>query len=214
MNTIYCRIVYIHNVALTPAFYIRTLCRIRPSDVKGKFWRRSSRQGVTKRCRLSWLTKSALEYEPKCGVSAMQWVYIHLHRSPNKLWRSNSIFNLWVQRSFAVVSPVSWVSLFPSLSRSLSALCKAGTCLSTLASDNQTTTKKPGILPCHFLLGSEIGHYAGSGTTIRIVLYVSRNRIHESTISLRFLGIILRVIRFEVYVYNVYITYQFQTIFA
>jgi hypothetical protein len=24
-------------------------------------------QGVTKRCRLSWLTNSALEYEPKCG---------------------------------------------------------------------------------------------------------------------------------------------------
>jgi hypothetical protein len=26
--------------------------------------------GVTKRCRLSWLTNSALVYEPKCGVSA------------------------------------------------------------------------------------------------------------------------------------------------
>jgi hypothetical protein len=26
--------------------------------------------GVTKSCRLSWLTKSALFYEPKCGVSA------------------------------------------------------------------------------------------------------------------------------------------------
>jgi hypothetical protein len=24
-------------------------------------------QGVTKRCRLSWLTNSALVYEPKCG---------------------------------------------------------------------------------------------------------------------------------------------------
>jgi hypothetical protein len=24
-------------------------------------------QGVTKRCRLSWLTSSALVYEPKCG---------------------------------------------------------------------------------------------------------------------------------------------------
>ncbi len=23
--------------------------------------------GVTKRCRLSWLTKSAIEYEPRCG---------------------------------------------------------------------------------------------------------------------------------------------------
>jgi hypothetical protein len=26
-------------------------------------------QGVTKRCRLSWLTNSALIYEPKCGGS-------------------------------------------------------------------------------------------------------------------------------------------------
>ncbi len=26
-----------------------------------------SDQGVTKRCRLSWLTNSALVYEPKCG---------------------------------------------------------------------------------------------------------------------------------------------------
>ena len=24
-------------------------------------------RGVTERCRLSWLTKSALAYEPKCG---------------------------------------------------------------------------------------------------------------------------------------------------
>ncbi len=38
--------------------------------------------------------------------------------------------------------------------------------------------------------------------------------IHESTISLRFLGIILRVLRLEVSVYNVYITNQFQTTFA
>jgi hypothetical protein len=93
----------LYNVALTPAFYLRIVCKIRPSDVKGKFWRRSSRQGVTKRCRLSWLTKSALLYEPKCRVSSMQWVYIQLHRSPKKFWRSNSIFNLWVQSSFAVV---------------------------------------------------------------------------------------------------------------
>jgi hypothetical protein len=25
-------------------------------------------QGITKRCRLSWLTKSSLVYEPKCGL--------------------------------------------------------------------------------------------------------------------------------------------------
>jgi hypothetical protein len=33
-----------------------------------------------------------------------------------------------------------------------------------------------------------------------------RSRIHERTISLRFLGIILRVLRLEVSAYNVYIT--------
>jgi hypothetical protein len=36
----------------------------------------------------------------------------------------------------------------------------------------------------------------------------------ERTISLRFLGIVLRVFRLEVFVYKVYITNQFQTIFA
>ncbi len=61
------------------------------------------RQGVTKRCRLSWLTNSALVYEPKwgcgvnCGASAISTA---VHRSPKKLWRSNSIFNLWWPRKF------------------------------------------------------------------------------------------------------------------
>ncbi len=41
-----------------------------------------------------------------------------------------------------------------------------------------------------------------------------RSRIHERTISLRFLGIILRVLRLEVSLYKVYITNQFQTTFA
>jgi hypothetical protein len=43
---------------------------------------------------------------------------------------------------------------------------------------------------------------------------VYRSRIHERSISLRFLGIILRVIRVEISVYNVYFTNQFQTTFA
>ncbi len=38
--------------------------------------------------------------------------------------------------------------------------------------------------------------------------------IHEHTILLRFLSIILRVLRLEASVYNVYITNQFQTTFA
>jgi hypothetical protein len=43
---------------------------------------------------------------------------------------------------------------------------------------------------------------------------VARSQIHERTMSLRFLGIILRALRFEVSVYNVYITNHFQTTFA
>jgi len=41
-----------------------------------------------------------------------------------------------------------------------------------------------------------------------------RSRIYKRTISLRFLGIILKVIRLEVSVYNVYLTNQFQTTFT
>ncbi len=53
-------------------------------------------QGVTKR---SWLTNSALVYEPKCGgreggVAGPQPMSTAVHRSQNKLWRSNCIFNL------------------------------------------------------------------------------------------------------------------------
>ncbi len=64
------------------------------------FWIKPWNQGVTKRCRLSWLTNSALVYEPKCGGRGdllgllSQWV----DRSPNKLGRSNSIFNLCMKR--------------------------------------------------------------------------------------------------------------------
>ncbi len=45
-------------------------------------------------------------------------------------------------------------------------------------------------------------------------MLLPRSRIHERTISLRFVGIILGVLRLEVSVYNVYITKQFQTTFA
>jgi hypothetical protein len=41
-----------------------------------------------------------------------------------------------------------------------------------------------------------------------------RSRIHEHAISLRFLGKILKVLRLEIFVYNVYTTKQFQTPFA
>ncbi len=55
---------------------------------------RGSQRDV-KRCSLSWLTNSALVYEPKCGLGgagggpgvANQYSWW----SPNKLWRSNSL---------------------------------------------------------------------------------------------------------------------------
>ncbi len=69
-------------------------------------------QGVTKRCRLSWLTNSALVYDPKCGGGRelwglSQWVQLCTW-SPNKLWRSNSIFNLCL-----------WVTTFCSVKKSI-----------------------------------------------------------------------------------------------
>jgi hypothetical protein len=63
----------------------------------------SYKQGVTKRCRLSLLTNSALVNEPKFGggggggVAGSQPNSTVVHRSLNKLWRSNSIFNLCLQ---------------------------------------------------------------------------------------------------------------------
>jgi hypothetical protein len=44
--------------------------------------------------------------------------------------------------------------------------------------------------------------------------YLSRSRINEPTVLMRFLGIILRVLRLQVSVYNVYITNQFQPAFT
>ncbi len=44
--------------------------------------------------------------------------------------------------------------------------------------------------------------------------YLTRSRIHERTISLRFLGKILRDLRNKLSVYNVYIKNQFQTTFV
>jgi hypothetical protein len=52
------------------------------------------------RCCLSWLTNSALVYEPKCGgigrgrVAGSLPMSSAVNMSPNKLWRSKSIFNL------------------------------------------------------------------------------------------------------------------------
>jgi hypothetical protein len=59
---------------------------------------KAKNQRGTKICRLSWLTNSALVFEPKCGVrgtiAGSQPLSTAVHWRPNKLWRSNSIFNL------------------------------------------------------------------------------------------------------------------------
>ncbi len=68
----------------------------------------SPQQGVTKRCRLSWLTNSVLVYEPKCGgmggglrgLSQPVSTVPVVHRSLNKLWRSNSILTYVPQGTF------------------------------------------------------------------------------------------------------------------
>ncbi len=47
-----------------------------------------------------------------------------------------------------------------------------------------------------------------------LVYEFPRSRIHERTVTSKFLGIILRVLRLEVSAYRVYITNQFQSTFA
>jgi hypothetical protein len=78
-------------------FYV--LCASLGLDVQLWSWSLETirhHQGVTRRCRLSWLTNSALIYEPKCGGRGgelrglSQWVQL-CKWSPNKLWRPNSI---------------------------------------------------------------------------------------------------------------------------
>ncbi len=73
-------------------------------------------QGVTKRMCLSWLTNSTLVYEPKCGgrwgVAGSQPMSTAVNRSPNKLWKSNSIFKgarpsvkIFIARIFFIFTP-------------------------------------------------------------------------------------------------------------
>jgi hypothetical protein len=72
-------------------------------------------QGVTKRCRPSLQANSALSYEPNCGerekvVVGSQpmstLVQLCTESLKNKLWRSNSIFNLHtVKRLFDILVP-------------------------------------------------------------------------------------------------------------
>ncbi len=75
-----------------------------------------SDQGVTKRC-LSLLTNSALVIRVQmrgggggsCGVSANEYSCAHhVTWSPNKLWRSSSIFNLWQRQTKRGLLYLSW----------------------------------------------------------------------------------------------------------
>ncbi len=79
--------------SVTARFYLNLLFSCVPL---GFF--KPARLGFTKRCCLSLLSNSAHVYEPKCGGGGLgghsQWVQLCTW-SPNKLWRSNSIFNLW-----------------------------------------------------------------------------------------------------------------------
>ncbi len=92
--------------------------------------------GGTKRCRLSWLTNSAVVNEPKCGgwgggwVAGSQPMSTACTWSPNKLWRStvqyNSMFILCclatcqLKHSYPDFSRP--FSLLPSLFRQLATL--------------------------------------------------------------------------------------------
>ncbi len=58
-------------------------------------------------CAKTFMSNSALVYEPKCGGRGevagpgSQPMSTSVHRSPNKLWKPNSIFNLWSGTSTA-----------------------------------------------------------------------------------------------------------------
>ncbi len=84
--------------------------------------------GFTKRCRLSWLTNSSLVHEPKCGgrgrVLGSQPMSTAVHRSPNKLWRSNSIFNLWKKLQTAPTWAPEWGGVY--WQRDLGKMAKIG----------------------------------------------------------------------------------------
>ncbi len=81
------------------------------SEARVRFLAETCQQGVTKRCPLSLLTNSALLIQVQmrgeggsCGVSANENSCAHhVTWSPNKLWRSTSIFNLWMSVSGPLV---------------------------------------------------------------------------------------------------------------
>jgi hypothetical protein len=106
----------IHIVATLP-FAMRYLIWSHPAPLRFELdyvWVRGSQRWF-----LYWLTNSVLVYEPKCrGGGGGSGVSTNEHRcaqlSPNKLWRSNSIFNLLVcVKVSATINVDSSVNLHP-----------------------------------------------------------------------------------------------------
>ncbi len=74
-------------------------------------------QGVTKRCRLPWLTNSDLVCEPKWGGEGglqglSRWVQL-CKWSSSEIWRSSSIFNLCLQPKGTYKWPLVSVEHWP-----------------------------------------------------------------------------------------------------
>ncbi len=86
-----------HKTRLRRALRLRKQC-FGSGSGSGILGQCCSGSGSRSRCRPSWLTNSALLYESKCGGwgdgSCRVLVQLYTHRSLNKLWRSNFIFNL------------------------------------------------------------------------------------------------------------------------
>jgi hypothetical protein len=99
------------------------------------------KQGVTKRCRLSLLTNSTLVIQVymrreggSFGVSANEYSCAnHVTWSPNELWRSTSIFNLWLQ-----------VSNFRGLVTSCTSILATGRCCWAPAVSSRICRRPPG----------------------------------------------------------------------
>ncbi len=76
-------------------------------------------RGLKKRCRLSWLTNSALVYEPKCGGGELrglsEWVQLCTGAQINvgdlTPYLTNALTSLRVEKCLLLTLPVSPVSL-------------------------------------------------------------------------------------------------------
>ncbi len=80
--------------------YPRIFCRLRqnPSSTTLYSTQEHSSQGVTKRCRLSWMTNSDLVYEPECGGEVSANEYSCTYGAQINFGARNSIFNTYDSR--------------------------------------------------------------------------------------------------------------------